>query len=99
MVTLPVACGLVPQLRAELLKAPPKAGSAQLPLELSSPCLAVKYFIPCMPGCSIPRPRAGIAMQMSPLLPQTVIIKSEVVKQAASIFGARPQQHMVIALS
>lgn len=29
---------------------------------------------------------------MSPLLPQTVIIKSEVVKQAASIFffGARP---------
>lgn len=38
-------------------------------------------------------------MQISPLLPQTVIIKSEVVKQAASICGARPQHHMVTALS
>lgn len=73
--------------------------SAQLSLELGSPCLEVTYFIPCMPSCSIPRLRSGIAMQISPLLPQTVIIKSEVVKQAASIFGARPQQHMVIALS
>lgn len=38
-------------------------------------------------------------MQISSLPPQTVIIKSEVVKQAASIFGACPQQHMVIGLS
>lgn len=102
VVALCAAHVAVPQLRAELLKTPPKGWlccSAQLSLELGSPCLEVTYFIPCMTSCSIPRLRSGIAMQISPLLPQTVIIKSEVVKQAASIFGARPQQHMVIALS
>lgn len=101
VVTLLVAHVPRPQPRAELLKTPPKAGSAaRLSSHFTLAARAWKlHILSCMPGCSIPRLRSGIAMQISPLLPETVIIKSEVVKQAPSIFGASPQQHMVIAES